>query len=98
MQHLISPVSMADRITLYFESDTLPVVSTLMRTVATTAFSSLLSFDQYVIQGHERPGLSDPAFHVLSPENRIITFRARNLQLWQIVLTRYGTSQPSCRY
>jgi len=26
------------------------------------------------------------------------TFRARNLQLWQIVLTRYGTSQPSCRY
>ena len=25
------------------------------------------------------------------------SFRARNIQLWQIVLTRYGTSQPSCR-
>ncbi|PKN52715.1 MAG: cyclopropane-fatty-acyl-phospholipid synthase [Deltaproteobacteria bacterium HGW-Deltaproteobacteria-13] len=25
-------------------------------------------------------------------------FRARDLQLWQIVLTRYGTSQPFCRY
>jgi cyclopropane-fatty-acyl-phospholipid synthase len=24
-------------------------------------------------------------------------FRARNIQLWQIVLTRYGTSQPICR-
>lgn len=24
-------------------------------------------------------------------------FRARNIQLWQIVLTRYGTSQPLCR-
>ncbi len=24
-------------------------------------------------------------------------FRARNIQLWQIVLTRYGTSQPQCR-
>jgi cyclopropane-fatty-acyl-phospholipid synthase len=24
-------------------------------------------------------------------------FRARNIQLWQIVLTRYGTPQPQCR-
>ena len=24
-------------------------------------------------------------------------FRARNIELWQIVLTRYGTPQPSCR-
>ncbi|MEN6375405.1 MAG: cyclopropane fatty acyl phospholipid synthase [Smithella sp.] len=24
-------------------------------------------------------------------------FRARNIQLWQIVLTRYGASQPQCR-
>jgi cyclopropane-fatty-acyl-phospholipid synthase len=24
-------------------------------------------------------------------------FRARNIQLWQLVLTRYGTTQPSCR-
>jgi cyclopropane-fatty-acyl-phospholipid synthase len=24
-------------------------------------------------------------------------FRARNIQLWQIVLTKYGTAQPACR-
>lgn len=24
-------------------------------------------------------------------------FRARNIRLWQIVLTKYGTPQPSCR-
>jgi len=49
-QHLISPVSMGDRITLYFESDTLPVVSTLMHTVATIASSNLTSINKYVIQ------------------------------------------------
>jgi len=25
-------------------------------------------------------------------------FRARSIQLWQLVLTKYGTPQPSCRY
>lgn len=25
------------------------------------------------------------------------SFRARHIQLWQLVLTKYGTSQPSCR-
>ncbi|MCU0558143.1 MAG: class I SAM-dependent methyltransferase [Desulfobacterales bacterium] len=26
------------------------------------------------------------------------TFRARSIQLWQLVLTRYGTPQPSRRF
>ena len=26
------------------------------------------------------------------------SFRARNIQLWQFVFTKYGTSQPICRY